>query len=388
MVLDSLFGRMSVRSYRPSPDDDHLATNTDILEDWPQRMARENLIPQIAKKTRNALNTTPVYVEHFQMVRNARRCSCFYVEEEPSMVCKLCFGVGMVGGYQKRGTKVDVLDVTSPYTVCVNTRPMYGKMTRPVQFWLQDTAVKGTIEFKWEPVKNIGIIDSLQLLDSTPEGTSVEYSVRTDTDLGWIPVTEAALTQRLALAVPMRFRVELRRETTETPLPKFIGMRCSYRTHKYTAIRCDIPRFSRSTTLEDLGIYNSFTQQNFVFGNDVRSIDNNDFFVVLQDQTRWKVNEWQDNRILGINTSWDVICRLIQPFDRYAKIPLGVLDILPTQMPPDAIRSMQTETDIYDSKGNTHGRLPGERADIDRAHSLAVGVEPGALAASKPIAER
>jgi hypothetical protein len=379
---------MGARSYQPGSDSDHLAVNTDILEDWPQRQARELLIPQIAKKTLNALNTVPIYVEHFQRIRSGRRCSCFTVETEAAGLCPLCFGMGVVGGYQKRGTKVDVLDVTSPYTVCVNARPDYGALTRPIAFSLLETAVRGYVEFVWEPVRNMGVIDDLKLLDSVPEGTSITYSVRTPNDTDWVALDEAALTQRLATGSRLGVRVDLKRVSPSAPLPRFIGFRCSYRVTKLSAIRADIPRTNRSRTLEEFGIYDSFNAQQFAFGNDIRSIDNDDFFVVLQDWTRWKVTEWQDNKILGMNTAWDVTCRLIQNYDRYARVPLGRFDVLPSQMPPDAVRSMQTETEVYDSKGPvTHGRLPGMTADVDQAKSLSP-MNPGQVTYVKPPAER
>lgn len=379
---------MGARSYKPGSDSDHLAVNTDILEDWPQRQARELLIPQIAKKTRNALNTVPIYVEHFQRIRSGRRCSCFFVETEAAGVCPLCFGMGVVGGYQKRGTKVDVLDVTSPYTVCVNTRPDYGSLSRPIAFSLLETAVRGSIEFVWEPVRNMGVLDDLKLLDSVPEGTSVTYSIRDPNDSDWIPLTESALAQRLVSAPRLAVRVDMKRSSPRGPLPRFIGLRCSYRVTQLSAIRADIPRTNRSRTLEEFGIYESFNAQSFVFGNDIRTIDNDDFFVVLQDWTRWKVTEWQDNKILGMNTSWDTTCRLIQNYEKYARIPLGRFDVLPSQMPPDAVRSMQTEESVYVSKGPiTHGRLPGTVGEVDRAQNLST-MSPDQVVAVKPPAER
>lgn len=380
---------MGVSSYRPGGDDDHLATKTDILEDWPQRIAREQMIPRIAKMSRNALNVVPYYAEHFQRLRNGRRCSCFDVSDDAVGLCPLCFGTGVVGGYQKRGTKVDVFDVTTPYVVCVNTRPDYGALTRPVFFSLLETSTRGYVEFPWRPVHNIGSVDSLQLLDSVPEGTAVTYGIRTEPETAFVPLTEAALNQRLATKLPLRIRVDMWRPNLKTGLPKLVGIRCSYKTHKLTALRCDIPRTQRSRTLEEFGFYNSFNAQQFFFGNDLRAVDNSDFFVLLHDSTRWKVTEWQDNRILGINTSWDITCALVQnSVDPHARVPLGLLDLPTSQMAPNAIRSMQTETTEYVSKGTTHGRLPGERADIDKAHDVTVGVQPGGIRASKPIAER
>lgn len=378
-----------MNSYRPGGDDDHIATKTDILEDWPQRIAREQMVPRIAKMSRNALNVVPYYAEHFQRIRNGRRCSCFFAAiDDPSAQCRICYSTGIVGGYQKRGTKVDVLDVTSPNVVCVNTRPDYGALTRPIHYSLLETATKGYVDFTWTPVANIGLLDLWMPIDYAPGNSTVTYWLKTATEVGFVPFTESALTQRLVLKQPLKLRVVLQRPNPKEKLPKFVGARISYRTSRLSALRCDIPRTQRSRTLEEFGIYNSFNAQQFFFGNDLRSLDNNDFFVLLHDNTRWKVTEWQDNRILGINTSWDIVAALVGNGEHYASIPLGTLDLPNSQMPDKAIRSMQTETDVYVSKGNTHGRLPGERADIDRAHDVSVTGLPGGLRASKPTAER
>ena len=380
---------MSVRSYNPRPDDDHIACDTDILEDWPQRIARETLIPRIAKKTRNALNTVPVYVEQFQRLRQGRRCSCFYIETDASAVCVVCYGTGIVGGFQKRGCKVDVLDTTSPYMKCVNVEPNYGAMSRPVYMSLLDTALKGSIEIPWTPTKNVGIMDLSRIYDNLSSRPGITYSIRLNTEVNYVPLTDAALTQRIALAQPMWFRADLHRPTLTSPIPKFIAFRMSYRISRLSALRADVPRTLKSRTLEEFGFTDTWTPQQFSFGNDMKTLDNDDFFVLLTDNSRWKVTEWQDNRILSINTSWDCTCRLIQDYNvTYMRVPLGNLDVPESQMPPHEVRSMQTETDIFVSKGITHERLPGGRADIDRAHDLAVGVEPGGLMASKPIAER
>jgi hypothetical protein len=96
---------MPTNSYRP-PSRDRIDANTDILGDNPQRIAREELIPRIAKKSANAANVAPHWMELFSRLRVGRRCSCFEVEDDASGACKICFATGVVGGYQKRDNKV------------------------------------------------------------------------------------------------------------------------------------------------------------------------------------------------------------------------------------------------------------------------------------------
>jgi len=169
-------------------------------------------------------------------------------------------------------------------------------------------------------------------------------------------------------------------------LPKLVLIRFCYRLLRITSVRVDIPRVTESLTLEEFGIYESWTSQNFFLDNTIANTTTEDFLVNLLDNTRWKVIEVRDNKPMGILTSWDLTCRKIQAFEPYARIPLGELDT--TALPPEFVRSIQTDADIraQDNETTSRGdRKPGHRAkDVKIDHSA---LEPGVTDASEPLRE-
>jgi len=375
---------VSARGHRPT-DDDRVTANTDILGDLPQRHAREDLIPIIARKSQNASNVNPVYFEFFQRIKTGRRCSCFAVETEPAGICPVCFGTGIVGGYNKRGTKTEVFDVTYPNVSCANTSPDYNQPTRPIFWSLIKSAVFGTIDFEMYLRTNIGQLDLFEIRDFTPEGTEIQYYVRSPSETDFVALTESSLRIRLGQQ-KLLFRVIMKRRSPASLLPKLISIRIAYRLIKNTEIRIDIPRRQESLTLEEFGVYQSFSSQTFWADNTLKNVSTEDWMYSTIDGTRWKVIEVSDNRPHGILTSWDITARLVQNFESYAIVPLGkvVKDFL-----PEHVKSIQTdqETDEFLLKSNAnHLRRPGYRAETPRADGPHV-TPPGQTDVSEPKRE-
>lgn len=375
---------MSARGYRPM-DDDRVSADTDILGDLPQRHAKEDLIPIIARKSQNASNVDPFYYEYFQRMKTGRRCSCFDVESEPSGVCKVCYGTGIVGGYNKRGTRTEVFDVTYPNVRCANTTPDYNNPTRPVFWSLIKSSVYGTLEFDIWLKTNVGIVDVLHIMDYQPQGTEIKYYIKSPSDLDFEELTEKSLGVRLGQN-KLQFKVTMKRVSPSAPLPKLIGIRMAYRVLPRTEVRVNIPRTEENLTLEELGIIQSFSSKNFWIDTTLRNISTEDWFYNVLDGTRWKVTSVSDNKPMGILTSWDVTCRLVQNFERYAIVPIGktIEKFLPTH-----IKSIQTdeEEDEFLLKSNAnHLRRPGNRAETSRSDGPHVTV-PGQTDADKPLRE-
>lgn len=375
---------MSAKGYRPV-DNDRVTANTDILGDLPQRHAREDLIPIIARKSQNASNVTPVYFEYFQRIKTGRRCSCFEVETEPAGICPVCFGQGIVGGFNKRGTKTEVFDVTYPNTACANTSPDYNQPTRPVYWSLVKSAVFGTLDFEMELKKNLGIVDLLEIKDYTPEGTSVAYYVRSPSETDFTVLTEEALRVRLGQR-KLYFRVEMRRASPKAALPKLIAIRFAYRLILHTELRVDIPRVRESLTLEDLGIYQSFTDQTFWLDNTLKNVSNEDWMYNTLDGTRWKIKEASDNKPSGILTSWDLTARLVMISEGFYQVPLGRTV---EKKLPKIIKSIQTdqeEEQFFLKSHENHLRTPGNRAETTRSDGPHV-TPPKQADVSKPKRE-
>lgn len=375
---------MSIKGYRP-PDNDRVTTNTDVLDDIAQRHAREDLLPIIAQKTRNALNVTPIYIEFFQRMKTGRRCSCFTVETDPAGLCPACFGTGTVGGYNKRGTKTEVFDVTHPNVVTTNLQPDYGSNTRPIFWSMLDTAVYGTLEYSIQINKNVGLIDVFEIRDYKPEGTEILYFVRSDEEVTYVNLTRAALEQRLLSTNRMHFFITFKRRTPSTPLPKLQTIRFSYRLLRLTGLRADIPRVTESLTLEEFGLYESFTNQKFALDNTLKNCTTEDFIINVLDNSRWKVVEVVSNAPMNLILSWDLVCRKVQDFEPYSKVPAGLMDT--SLIPSQFIRSIQTDKEIVETPLLNPGlvRDPGHRGDLTSVDQSPM--EPGIADVGKPRRE-
>lgn len=375
---------MSAKGYRPI-DNDRVTSDTDILGDLPQRHAREDLIPMIARKSQNASNVNPVYFEFFQKVKTGRRCSCFEIETEPSGICPVCFGTGVVGGYNKRGTKTEVFDVTYPNTACANTTPDYNQPTRPTFWSLVKSAVFGTLTFEIDLKQNLGVLDVLDIKDYSPTGTNINYYVKAPSEADFVTMTENSLTTRLGQR-RLQFKVEMKRVSPKSPLPKLVSIRIAYRLIRNTELRVDIPRVQESLTLEELGIYQSFSDQTFWLDNTLKNVSNEDWMYNTLDGTKWKIKTVSDNKPLGILTSWDLTARLIMPSEGYHQVPLGkTVD----KKLPEFIKSIQTdqEQDRFTPKSHeSHVRTPGNRAETTRSDGPHV-TSPEQADVSKPTRE-
>lgn len=374
---------MPIKGYRP-PDQDRVTTDTDILDDLAMRHAKEDLLPMIAQKSRNALNCAPIYIEYYQRLKTGRRCSCFGIEIDPTGLCPVCFGTGVVGGYNKRGTKTEIFDATYPNVVTSNIQADYGAQTRPIYWSLVDTAVYGTIEYTVPINKNIGLVDVFDIRDYQPTGTEIQYFIRSDEETSFVELTREALEYRLNTSF-LHFFIIMKRKTPATALPKLQLIRISYRLLRLTGLRADIPRMVESLTLEELGIYESFSSQSFFLDNTLKNCTTEDFIINTQDNTRWKVTEVNSNNPMNITLSWDLTCRKVQDFEPYAKVPAGLIDT--TSVPSEFIRSIQTDKELAEGKNLNpgHSRLPGQRGDLTSVDQKPVG--PGVANVSGPKRE-
>lgn len=374
---------MPIKGYRP-PDKDRVTTPTDVLDDLPMRHAKEDLLPMIAQKTRNAINVVPIYIEYFQRLKTGRRCSCFGVEADPTGLCPVCFGTGVVGGYNKRGTKTEIFDVTHPNVVTTNIQAEYGAQTRPIYWSLIDTAVYGTIEFSIPINSNIGLIDVFDISDYKPTGTDIQYFIRSENEVDFVELTRTSIEERLKTSF-IHFLIVMKRKTPSTAVPKLQLIRFSYRLLRLTGLRADIPRRADSLTLEEFGIYESFSTQSFALDNTLKNCTTEDFIINLQDNTRWKVTEVKNNNPLNIILSWDLVCRKIQDFEPYAKVPEGLVDT--SMLPAQFIRSIQTDKNITETQNLNPGhlRLPGHTGSLTSVDQKPVG--PGIADVGNPRRE-
>lgn len=300
---------------------------TDMAVHVYRQVSREQLIPQIANRTRNAISIDGRQIFLYQRLHSGRRCSCFKgVNSTPSSDCPICLNTGFAGGYLKWGTDLYLFDPSRQwYGVNTLVNPLIGS---PPWFSLEEGHVSGYVE--WAEKMEMGTYFGLDAyrFEYRKQGGSVTLQMKLEgSDPTFVPFTEDAFKQRLLLANggTFKFRVTLRRAVTSdtSPLFQFFFFRALIRSPDAPILIVDIPRRNESNGLVDLiGAENLFQEINMVFSDEVKKVSLEDVVVRLFDMTRWKVNETSPNDPMNLLTSWDVNLRKVQPDEGMARITL------------------------------------------------------------------
>lgn len=296
-------------------------------------MARDQLVPRIIQRNRQAVLTDRRFFHFYQKKQVGRRCSCFTVDTSPSGDCQICFGNGIVGGYDKFGTISETFDVTYPNIVSVNVRPDFESQSRPTVFILDPQALNGYIEFTLDVKTNLangqnvsgcklpeGAVDLIQVVGSSRKNNTTQAFIRSTGEGAFVPLTERTLGERLS-EQRLVIRIEMSRTSQNQLEPVLSHVYIRYKLCPDLRVGMDIPRQQESITLGEFGIFDSFTTINAWLATDLKKIGTEDFFRRMEDGTLWKVIESQPNKPLGQTTSHDLVLRLIQNFEQYTKVP-------------------------------------------------------------------
>lgn len=313
---------MSLRHYQEYRTDEQ--DGSQVLDVNHHEVARDQLVPRIIKRNREAILTDPHWFYFFQRKRTGRRCSCFRIETSPDGLCQVCFGTGMVGGYTKFGTTDEWFDSSYPGIRTVNVVQNFADGTRPVMFTLNSAALQGYVEFDWRIKPSIRQTDLFQVITRNLGTTrsTVRSFIKGPTDTDFVTLSHRAIDERLS-GFTATLRVELSRLALSDPRPLLSHVYIRYCLCPETRVRMDIPRVSQSITLAEYGVYDSFTTLSGWLTDEVRVVGTEDFFKKVEDGTMWKTIESQPNRPLLQNTSHDLQLRLVNSFERYFKFPAG-----------------------------------------------------------------
>ncbi len=312
---------MSTRQHIPRRTS--VPSGTDYKGNNPRRIAKEQLIPQIARRTENAIAVASKPIAFFRRIKSGRRCSCFMMAAAAEGNCQICFATSYVGGYEKYGCMTEIIDITRPGLQTLGLRPPFEKMFRPMVLSLTGTSLKGVIETEITFAANAKLVDYLKaeytLRDRRKSAVQVLIKPWGTSDFVLLneKVLKLALHGRNAV-----IRVILTRTNANVASPLFSHLVLRYRLLQDISLSADIPKRKESVILRDYGIQDSYDYLNFVLPNKIKTLCNEDFFVLLDEGTRWKVKEVTPNRPLGQLTSYQAVGRLIGHSEPYMKIPL------------------------------------------------------------------
>lgn len=313
---------MSSKLYRPKRDD-RVSVGQDVLREHAHAIAVGQLVPRIAVQNQIAVETveTPLYFYARIPAGSGRRCSCFDVEVSASKGCRCCYGTGTVGGYDKYGTHLEVIDVTHPSLRTINVIPDCERRSRPRQFVLIDGALRGHVTSRMHIKTNVGIVDHLYNLTDVSGGNNITALIKAPSDQDWQEFSLANIQQRL-FNPWLDIRVVLERASLGAPSPRYGMSFLRYKRLEDSVIKANIPRARKAGMLQDIGVADDWQEQHFWTDNTLRSITTDDWVAHINGSTRWKITNVADFAPQGLLTSWDLDTRLVHNYEAMSFFPL------------------------------------------------------------------
>ena len=302
----------SLQTYRPNRQT--TVTDTDILVDNAHKIAVETLAPAIQRKSQNAVKTDRIEIQYYQEMHVGRLCSCFKKEyDAPEAGCLVCFGTGRVGGYNKYGTYLDVIDTTKEGLTLLNVK--INDEAWPWQFELCDDVLEGYVDAIIN-VPSMRDVDAIRLYSS---GKYIKALVRKYHDTAWHRLSRNSIRSLAGQESLLVVRVVLSRKTIADPSPDFTHLYIRYQILN-NPIYVDMPKLGEFKNSDNYALTGLQTSQAFLT-SELPKVAVNDVFKDLRRESMWRINEVTMNDPLGILTSWDVEIRSIESFEIYNQIP-------------------------------------------------------------------
>jgi len=308
-------------------DGNRVYTRTDHLV-GPARDNALDLIKQVAQMTDNALSVDTRWFWYYKRRTVGRKCTCALAENStPNNDCTICWGTGIVGGYDKYGTRAETLDTTFPGLSMINVKTKAAPL--PSAFVLEDGATKGVLRATVALRKNIGIVDRFDMASSLSSRVSI--LVKPTSGFTWLPATKANIQPMLS-TTSLDFEITLTRDRPSDPSPIFRSLYLRYNLKPASEIRVpgDLPPNTESVSLQEFGYDEQFGSVQISIGpgvgesrtNSLTTFTVDDFFYYIERGRHWKITEVKPNYALGIFTSFDITGRWVQNYEAYKRFPV------------------------------------------------------------------
>lgn len=295
----------------------HVPTEQTTVYDEPHIYAAEDLVPQIVERSRNANKVDRIQVHYYQKKKWGRLCTCWdNTERIPRQDCHACFGSGRPGGFLKFGTETILIDASLPKLALVNI--VINDVERPYRLELEETKSEGFVEGTFDILPNLGQLDTLAIFPK--ELPSAQYSVVVSKADGSDPrpITDRTWIELLA-EKKIKVRIALRRGSAEnSPYIESFFLRYNVLN---PVVNSDWPRLLRSVSMEDLGLPDVPQTASVFLDDTVQMVSVEDYLYNMREGRAWKIVEANENRPLGIVTSWDLQCRRVQDFEIFNDFP-------------------------------------------------------------------
>jgi hypothetical protein len=284
-------------------------SRTDHKIEHAHEILRDTVAPMIQTMSANAARIDRREFYYYVRKHTGRRCSCFKIEASPDAHCHVCYGTGIVAGFEKYGTITEVVDATFPNLRLVNMYPTYKEDTRPVFFGIIDPSKPGYILADVPIRANTGKLDTYNLIQPMFSGVTNLYVVDGGVDN---LISDGSDLEPFLGKSSIGFKIEF------LPSHKkvlFSHLLLRYSISESPIIWGDITKSEESLlSMNPLGLIDAYQELSIFFdAKRVNKYHNEDLLIRIIDNRRFKIIQVTENRVANINTSNDVRARYLIP---------------------------------------------------------------------------
>jgi len=302
-------------------------TRIDQLETNPYLIARDELVPAAVEMQKKAVKVDRVPVHFFQKMSFGRECSCtkFRYKSPDKTKCNICFGKGIVGGFNKIGTRLEVIDSTRPGLSLSGIE--IDDSTCPYQFKLRSDSLTGNVDVVLDiPVHTD--VDAVVLYSS---GDVKAYVKKIDQP-SYTLLSRSSLRSIAKDQKQLNVRITLSRASLSDQSPTFTHLYIRWMINE-TDIYVDMSRKTVSVSMQEFNLPDLLQSISVYIPATISRVTTSDFFIVRltpdvdidvfrdEGKRRYKITEVTANKALGTVVSWDVTARLVQAFENYSRVP-------------------------------------------------------------------
>lgn len=276
-------------------------SDTDHKVDAVHQIVRDQLAPRIAQKSANATLSDRREFFYYKRKQNGRRCSCFKLESNPDSDCRICYGTGYVGGFDKFGTQQEILDSTLPYVVAINVRLDFDNVTGFIG------RTGGYVEAEINIPRNARKVDAYFLGVDNPANFQVLVN--------GVEVKSASDLEQFLGSGSLRVRVVFLKDESY-----FMFLMVRFAVREDLIVSADISNNNRAPSLDMFGEIEALDQIPMVFaGPNMYIVNNKDLLYRLSDGAKLKIIRYEPVIVANVLTSVNAEARYLVSTDRVEK---------------------------------------------------------------------
>jgi len=272
------------------------------------------LIERSKERQRFTLETVGEHVYLYSQKQIGSKCSC--VEEYiPKGDCKVCYGTGWVGGYDKYGYETINIGWHSENVKMVNLEPDLGVF--PLALKLSHGNLSGYLETEWIGLNNVVSFDNFRLQTYRINQTSsITTYVQFGDESNWDELTN--LESRILGQTKVKFKFELKKEAQARP-PLLELFRFRYQWMEDPIVKIEKGKAVKKLELSEHGFNDMTVNVNYVSMPEPKMYTT-DFLEFLSDQRRTKITEYTPMDPANKTVTVDFSVRNIQRDEIYWEI--------------------------------------------------------------------